>query len=203
MALRIYLIRHGETEWSLNGRHTGRTDLPLTEHGEEEARKLGTRMPKECFSRVFSSPRLRARSTCELMGIAAGMEIDRDVAEWDYGDYEGLRTVEIRKLRPQWNIFRDGCPGGELPAQIGARADRVIARLRKLDGDVALVSHGHFGRVFGARWIGLRVDQAEHLLLTTASVSVLEHDPVRAADGAIALWNADAQHLCDSHVPLG
>lgn len=203
MAVRIYLIRHGETEWSLNGRHTGRTDLPLTAHGEEEARNLGTRLPKGNFARVFSSPRLRARQTCELMGHAAAMEIDPDLAEWDYGDYEGLRTVEIRKERPRWNIFVDGCPGGESAAEVSDRADRVMARLRKLEGDVALVSHGHFGRVFGARWIGLRVEQAKHLLLTTASVSVLEYDPIRASDGVLALWNADAEHLCHSQVPLG
>jgi probable phosphoglycerate mutase len=203
MAVRVYLIRHGETEWSLNGRHTGRTDVPLTEHGEEESRKLGVRLPKETFSRVFSSPRLRARRTCELMGLAAVMEIDSELAEWDYGNYEGLRTAEIRKRRPQWNIFRDGCAGGESPTQISERVDRIIARLRKLEGDVAIFSHGHLGRVFGARWIGLRVDQAERLLLGTASVSVLEYDPTRAAEGAVALWNADAQHLCDSHVPLG
>ena len=203
MAVRVYLVRHGETEWSLNGRHTGRTDLPLTDHGEDESRKLGTRLPKETFSRVFSSPRLRARRTCELAGLAADMEIDSDLAEWDYGDYEGVRTVEIRKHHPHWNILRDGCPRGESPAQIGERTDRVVARLRKLEGDVAIFSHGHLGRVFGARWIGLRVDQAERLLLGTASVSILDYDPTRGNDGVIALWNADAEQLCDLHVPLG
>jgi probable phosphoglycerate mutase len=203
MAVRVYLVRHGETEWSLNGRHTGRTDVLLTVHGEDESRKLGTRLSKESLSRVFSSPRLRARRTCELVGLAADMEIDSDLAEWDYGDYEGARTIEIRKHHPQWNIFHDGCPRGESPAQISERTDRVVARLRKLEGDVAIFSHGHLGRVFGARWIGLRVDQAERLLLGTASVSILDYDPARGNEGVVTLWNANVEHLCDSHMPLG
>ncbi len=136
MALHLYFVRHGETEWSLTGRHTGRTEIPLTDVGEQEARKLGTRLPKESFTRVLSSPRLRARRTCELMGLAAVMEIDPELAEWDYGDYEGMRSVEIRKTRPDWNLFRDGCPGGESPAAISGRADRFIARVRQTEGVV-------------------------------------------------------------------
>ena len=168
MLPRIYLIRHGETEWSLSGQHTGRTDIPLTARGEDEARELGQRLRDIQFARVLTSPRQRARRTCELAGLGPVAEIEPDLAEWDYGDYEGQRSADIRKARPDWNLFRDGCPRGEMPAQISDRADRLIARLRVLDGNVALFSHGHFGRVLAARWIGLPVSEGQHFLLPTA-----------------------------------
>jgi len=203
MSTRIYFIRHGETEWSLQGRHTGVTEQNLTAHGEEEARKLGTRLPKDYFVHVLSSPRVRARRTAELMGLAPALEIEPELAEWNYGDFEGLRTAEIRQSRPDWDIFRDGCPGGETPAQIAGRADRVIARLRSFDGVVAVFSHSHFGRVLGARWIGLEVVVSAHLMLGTTSLSILDWDPQHLPKAAISLWNSEAAHLCDVHVPLG
>ena len=189
----IYFIRHGETAWSLSGQHTGRTDLPLTEHGEKEARKLAERLSAVRFSRVFTSPLLRARRTCELAGLGDAANIEADAVEWDYGDYEGQRPADIRKERPDWNIFRDGCPNGESPEQVSGRADQLIGRLRNTEGNVALFSHGQFLRVLGARWIGLPVRYAQYLLLSTASVSILgfEHDRVEAP--AIILWNAVAK----------
>jgi broad specificity phosphatase PhoE len=187
---RLYLMRHGETAWSLSGQHTGRTDIPLTEQGEQDARKLADRLRTVKFSRVFTSPLQRARRTCELAGLGNLAEIEPDLAEWDYGEYEGQRPADIRKARPDWNVFRDGCPGGELPAQISERADRLIARLRTLEGNIAIFSHGHFGRVLGARWIGLGIRQAQHLLLGTASVSVLGYEHNLAEAPAIVLWNA-------------
>ncbi len=203
MALHLYFVRHGETEWSLTGRHTGRTEIPLTDVGEQEARKLGTRLPKESFTRVLSSPRLRARRTCELMGLAAVMEIDPELAEWDYGDYEGMRSVEIRKTRPDWNLFRDGCPGGESPAAISGRADRFIARVRQTEGAVAVFAHSHFGRVLAARWIGADVTLAQFLVLATTSLSLLEWNVAANSGPAISLWNAEAAHLGDVLGPLG
>lgn len=186
----VYLIRHGETAWSLSGQHTGRTDIPLTPAGEQEAQALGAALRGVRFTRVFTSPRIRARRTCELVGLPANAEIEPDLAEWDYGAYEGQRSDEIRGRRPGWNLFRDGAPQGESPADVAARADRVIARLRAEDGPVAVFSHGHFGRVLGARWIGLPVEEAQHLLLTTASLSILGYDHGRRDQPAIALWNA-------------
>jgi broad specificity phosphatase PhoE len=190
MPSRLYLFRHGETEWSRSGRHTGRTDIPLTEQGEQNARKLEERLRDLRFSQVFTSPRQRARRTCELAGLGPAAKIEPDLAEWDYGDYEGLRSVDIHQRRPDWNIFRDGCPGGEMPPQVSARADRLIARLRTLDGNVALFSHGHFGRVLAARWIGLPVSAGQRFLLDTASLSTLgyEHDDLESR--VIALWNS-------------
>ncbi len=190
MLPRIFLIRHGETEWSLSGQHTGRTDIPLTEQGEQDARKLAEPLRAVRFSGVFTSPRQRARRTCELVGLDAVAEIEPDLAEWDYGDYEGQRTVDIRKGRPDWNLFRDGCPRGESPAQVFDRADRLIARLRAMEGNIAAFSHGHFGRVVAARWIGLSVRQAQHFLLSTASLSILGHEHNLAEEPAIVLWNA-------------
>jgi broad specificity phosphatase PhoE len=192
MLPRIYLIRHGETEWSLSGQHTSRTDIPLTEQGEQDARKLGERLRDLNFSQVFSSPRQRARRTCELTGLAQVAEIEPDLAEWDYGDYEGKRSADILPARPDWNLFRDGCPRGETPAQISDRADRLIVRLRVLDGNVALFSHDHFGRVLAARWIGLPVSEAQHFLLDTASFSILGYEHNLADSPVIALWNADS-----------
>ena len=190
MLRKVYLMRHGETAWSLSGQHTSRTDLPLTEAGEQAARQLADRLRGVAFDRVFTSPRLRARRTCELAALGPAGEIEPDLAEWDYGDYEGRRSAEIMAERPGWNIFRDGCPGGEAPAQVAERADRLITRLRSLSGTIALFSHGHFGRVFAARWIGWPAAEGQRLLLGTATVSILgyEHDDPSAP--VISQWNA-------------
>jgi probable phosphoglycerate mutase len=187
--LRVYVIRHGETAWSLSGQHTGRTDIPLTAQGEEEARELEPYLQGIRFSTVLTSPRARARRTCALAGLDAGAAVEPDLSEWDYGDYEGQRSVEIRKARPDWNIFRDGCPGGETPAAIAGRADRLIARLRRLHGNVALFSHGHFGLVLAARWIGLDVVEGQHFSLSTGSLGVLSNDPRHPDVPVLALWN--------------
>ena len=190
MGQRIYLIRHGETEWSLSGQHTGSTDIPLIARGEDAARNLGLRLREIPFARVLTSPRLRARRTCELAGLGPVAEIEPDLAEWDYGDYEGLLSAEILKGRPDWNIYRDGCPDGESPGQISARADRLIVRLRGLVGNVALFSHGHFGRVLAARWIGLPLGEAQRFQLDTASLGILSYERDRGESPVIALWNA-------------
>ncbi len=167
MALRLYLVRHGETEWSLSGRHTGRTDVPLTARGEDEARELAPWLNSVQFSRVLCSPRHRARCTCELTGLGSAAETEPDLAEWDYGDYEGMYSHEIRAARPGWDVFRDGCPGGEMPTQVSDRADRVFARLSAVEGNVALFSHGHFGCALAARWIGLPIANGLHFSLST------------------------------------
>ena len=190
MLQRLYLVRHGETAWSLSGQHTGRTDIPLTEQGEQDARELAERLRGVSFSRVFTSPLKRARRTCELAALNKIAEIEPDLVEWDYGDYEGQSAAEIRKVRPDWNIFRDGCPGGESPIQVSERADRLIARLRTLEGDLAIFSHGHFGRVLAVSWIGLPLEQAQHFLLDTASLSILGYGHNLAEEPAIILWNA-------------
>jgi len=183
-----YLVRHGETAWSLSGRHTGTTDVPLTEHGERAAQRLAARMRGLAVAKVFSSPLVRAVRTCELAGFGAGAELDADLCEWDYGAYEGRRTVDIRKERPDWQLFRDGCPGGESPAQVAARADRVAARVRAVPGNVLLFSSGHFLRVLAARWLGQEAGAGRHFLLGTAALSALgyEHD---RAEPVIRLWN--------------
>ncbi|HEY5794748.1 MAG TPA: histidine phosphatase family protein [Bosea sp. (in: a-proteobacteria)] len=190
--LQIYLVRHSQTEWSLSGQHTGRTDIPLTPHGEDEARALEPRFRTLGFTHVLTSPRQRARQTAMLAGLGAKAAIEADLAEWDYGDYEGLRSVEIRAERPGWDILRDGCPNGESPAQITARADRIVALLSSLSGKVAVFSHGHFGRCLAARWIGLEVDAVRHLLLGTACYSVLGYDPGHPENRVIAQWNIAA-----------
>ena len=190
MLQRLYLVRHGETAWSLSGQHTGRTDIPLTERGEKDARTLAGRLHGVSFNRVFTSPLQRARRSVELAALNRPAEIDPDLAEWDYGDYEGMRTDEIRERKPDWSIFRDGCPRGESATQVSLRADRVIARLRKLEGDIAVFSHGHFGRVLAARWIGLGIEQALHFLLGTASLSILGYGHKLVEEPAIILWNA-------------
>jgi broad specificity phosphatase PhoE len=194
---RLYLVRHGGTAWSLSGQHTGRTDLSLTEPGEQESRALGERLRFVRFEHVFSSPLLRARQTCQAIGWAT-VEIEPDAVEWDYGDYEGQRSIDIRERRPGWNLFRDGCPHGETPEQVSGRADRLLARLRALQGTIAICSHGDFGRVLGARWIGLSVQQAQHLLLHTASLSVLGYEHNVLDHPAIALWNASDDMLDSS-----
>jgi len=193
--LRLYLIRHGETEWALSGRHTGLTDIPLTQNGEDEARKLGKHLRDIQFAQVLTSPLQRAHQTCALVGLEPVPEIEPDLAEWDYGDYEGKRSVDIHKERPDWNVFRDGCPHGERPAQISARADRLIARLCKLDGNIALFSHGQFGGVLAVRWIGLAVVEAQHFPLGTASVSVFTFASHHPTVPVIALWNATAHNI--------
>jgi broad specificity phosphatase PhoE len=188
--LQLYFVRHGQTEWSLSGQHTGRTDIPLTARGEDEARELGVRLRTIQFALVLTSPRQRARRTCELAELGLTAEPEPDLSEWDYGDYEGLRSVDIRENRPGWNVFRDGCPHGETPMQISARADRLIARLSGLNGNIALFSHGHFGCVLAARWIGLPATEGQHFVLTTASLSILGREPRRPDVRVISLWNA-------------
>jgi probable phosphoglycerate mutase len=189
----IYLARHGETAWSLTGQHTGFTDLPLTEHGEQNARALRERLTGLKFAKVFTSPLQRAARTCELAGFGAVAEVDRDLVEWNYGQYEGLRTVEIHAERPEWDLFRDGCPGGESPAQVGARADGVLNRVRAVGADVLLFSSGHFLRVLAARWLGLEPGAGRYLLLSTASLSsvAFEHNQ---SQPVIRLWN-DTRHV--------
>lgn len=190
MTLRLYFVRHGETEWSLSGRHTGRTDIPLTAHGEDEARALAPWLAHIRFVAALTSPRLRARRTGELTGLSVAAEVEPDLAEWDYGEYEGRRSTDICAGRPGWNVFRDGCPGGELPAQVSERADRLIAHLRTFDGDVVLFSHGQFGCVLAARWIGLPVAEGRHFSLGPASLSVLAYSSTHSDVRVIGLWNA-------------
>jgi broad specificity phosphatase PhoE len=192
---RLYLIRHGETAWSLSGQHTGRTNIPLTEQGEQDARELAERLHVVRFSRVFTSPLQRARRTCELAGLGEVAEIEPDLTEWDYGDYEGQFSLDTRKKRPDWNLFRDGGPRGESPAQVSERADRLIARVRTLGDNIALFSHGQFGRALAARWIGLGVGQAQHFVLHTASLSILGYEHNLAEEAAIVLWNATSNDL--------
>ena len=187
---RVYYFRHGETLWSKSGQHTGSTDIPLTPEGEAEARALAPRLAGVKFTHVFVSPRLRARQTCELAGLGATAEVDDELVEWDYGEYEGLRSVEIRAHRPGWEIFRDGCPGGESPDEIVRRVDRVIHRLRALSGNIAVFSHGHFGRVFGVRWLGMPIRQARHFALSPASLSILGSDPARDEVEMMLAWNS-------------
>lgn len=191
----VYLIRHGETNWSLSGQHTGRTDIPLTEHGEEQARTLALQLRDIPFTHVLTSPRQRARQTCDLSGLGTKAEIEPDLAEWDYGDYEGRKSEDIYKQRADWNIFRDGCPHGEMPAQVSARADRLIARLNTLEGKVALFSHGQFGSVLAARWIGLALAEATHFPLGAASIGILCYDSRHNNVAVIALWNATSHEI--------
>jgi probable phosphoglycerate mutase len=172
---RVFLIRHGETEWSLSGQHTGITDIPLTEHGRTMPRLLAPILAKVSFARVFTSPLQRARETCELAGLGTRAEIDRDLTEWNYGDYEGLTPKEIHGKAPRWMLFRDGCPGGEGPEDVGRRVDSVIERVRAVEGDIALFAHGHVFRVFAARWIDLPATAGCHFILDTATVSVLSY----------------------------
>jgi len=199
--LRLYLVRHGETEWSLSGQHTGRSDIPLTGHGEEEARALASCFRDIPFGHVLTSPRQRARRTCDLAGLGIAAKVESDLAEWDYGEYEGQRSVDIRKRRPGWMVFRDGCPGGEMPAQVALRADRVIARLGAMHGNVAVFSHGQFSCVLAARWIGLPLIEARHFSLGPASLSVLGYNPDHPEVAVIALWNAGAKALFASRRP--
>ena len=187
--LQLYFIRHGETAWSLSGQHTGRTDIPLTAHGEDEARGLEPCLRAIEFARVLTSPLQRARRTCELAGLGTSAVIEPDLAEWDYGDYEGKYPVDTLKERPNWNLFRDGSPGGESPAQVSARADRLIKKLQALEGNVALFSHRQFGCVLAARWIGLMAVEGQHFALGPASLSILGHEASHPKTRVIALWN--------------
>ena len=187
----VYLARHGETEWSLSGRHTGLTDLPLTERGERNARRLGERLSGLKFARVFTSPLQRAARTCELAGFGAQAQVDRDLLEWDYGQYEGRRTKEIHDTRPDWQLFRDGCPGGESPEQVGARADSMLGKVRAIQGDVLIFSSGHLLRVLAARWLGLEPAAGKYFLLSTASLSALGYERTQPV---IRLWN-ETRHV--------
>ncbi len=189
----VYLARHGETAWSLSGQHTGRTDLPLTGRGEDQARALGGRLHGLVFAKVLTSPLQRAVRTCALAGFGATADTDPDLAEWDYGAYEGRRTADILTERPDWQLFRDGAPGGEMAEQVAARADRVIARIRAVHGNVLVVSSAHISRVLAARWLGLPPSGGRCFFLGTASLSLLgyEHD---MTEPIVRLWN-DQSHL--------
>ncbi len=184
--MEVFAIRHGETAWSLSGQHTGKTDIPLTGNGRELAKRLQPALAKEEFGLVLVSPRQRAQETCRLAGLGPRAIIEPDLAEWDYGDYEGLTSKEIHTKAPGWQLFRDGCPGGESPEQVGARADRVIARARQADGNVALFAHGHILRVLGARWIRLPPNSGQHFLLETGACCVLGY---YRESPAIRAWN--------------
>jgi len=189
----VFLARHGETAWSLTGRHTGLTDLPLTAQGECNARLLGEWLKERTFGKVFTSPLQRARRTCELAGFGSAAEVDRNLVEWNYGNYEGRRTIEILAERPDWQLFRDGCPDGESPEQIGARADGVVSRLRAINGDVLVFSSAHFLRVLAARWLGLETVMGRFFMLNTGSLSALGYENSFSRP-AIQLWN-DISHL--------
>jgi broad specificity phosphatase PhoE len=185
----VYLVRHGETEWTLSGRHTGLTNLPLTPGGEEQARRLRSRLTAIPFARIFTSPLQRAVRTCELCEYGSASEVDPDLTEWNYGDYEGKKRPEILTNRPDWIIFRDGCPNGESPEDVGHRADRVIARLRQLEGTTLVFSSGHFLRVLIARWLGLAPSSGSYFKLGTATLSVLGYDHNNPLEPIIRLLN--------------
>ncbi len=186
----VYLARHGETAWTISGQYTGRTDVPLTERGERNARRLAERLRGMTFAKVFTSPLQRAARTCELAGFGAVAEIHRDLLEWNYGRYEGRISAEVHKEHPDWQLFRDGCPGGESPGDVSTRADRVMKRVRSVEGDVLIFSSGHFLRAFAARWLGLDVAIGRFFMLSTASLSALgyEHNLSRPV---IRLWDDD------------
>jgi probable phosphoglycerate mutase len=189
----IYLARHGETAWSISGQHTGRTDIPLTDRGERNAQRLSERLHGLSFANVFTSPLRRARRTCELAGFGDVAQVDDDLLEWDYGQYEGKTSKEIHAIRPEWDLFRDGCPGGESPQQVGIRADRIVKKVRAINGDVLLFSSGHLLRVLAARWLALEPGGARYFLLGTASLSALsfEHNE---SNPAIRFWD-DTRHV--------
>jgi probable phosphoglycerate mutase len=182
----VFAIRHGETAWSLSGQHTGTTDIPLTDNGRRLAERMRPVLAKQAFALVLCSPMQRARETCELAGLGNKAVIDHDLAEWNYGEYEGLTPRQIHESAPGWLIFRDGCAGGESPEEVAARADRVIARARVVDGDVALFAHGHVLRVLAARWIGLPAGSGQHFLLDTGTLCVLGY---YRDIPAVKVWN--------------
>src|SRR3989441_1745285 len=189
----VYLARHGEMAWTVTGQHTGLTDLPLTDRGERNARRLGERLSGLKFAKVFTSPLQRAMRTCALAGFGSVAETGRDLVEWDYGEYEGRLTVDILRERPDWQLFRDGCPGGESPQQVAARADRVLNRVRAAPGNVLLFSSGHFLRMLAARWTGVETSRADAFMLSTASLSALGYENSREHP-VIRLWN-ETHHL--------
>lgn len=193
----VYLVRHGETAWTITGQHTGLTDLPLTERGEANARRLADRLQGITFAKVFTSPLKRARRTCELAGFGQVAELDHDLVEWDYGRYEGRLTADILRERPDWQLFRDGCPDGESPEQVATRSDRVVSRARGVAGNVLLFSSGHFLRVLATRWIGIAPINGQALMLSTASLSALSYEN-SLVHAAIALWN-DTRHVLPSN----
>lgn len=184
----IFLARHGETAWSLTGQHTGLTDLPLTARGERNARRLAKRLSGLVFAKVFTSPLQRAVRTCELAGFGAAAEVDSNLVEWNYGDYEGLRTVEIQAKHADWQLFRDGCPGGESPTQVGERADHVARRLRAANDNILIFSSGHFLRVLAARWLGLEPAAGRYFMLRTASLSAFGYEN-NLSRPVIELWD--------------
>ncbi len=187
---KIYLVRHGETEWSLDGRHTGSTDIPLTANGEDQAARLRKRLEAIQPVLVLSSPAQRARRTCELAGWGNSMQIDANLSEWDYGDYDGRTTPDIHKERPDWSLFRDGCPNGEPVEEVSLRSDRIIARVRALEADVLLFGHSHMFRILAARWLTLPAQGGAYFKLAPASVSVLSFEHT-LAEPVIALWNEE------------
>ena len=194
----VLAIRHGETEWSLNGRHTGRTEVPLTDNGRRLAKLLRPALTDRTFALVLVSPLQRARETCELAGVASGAVVEPDLVEWNYGEYEGLTPKQIREQAPDWLIFRDGCPGGETPEQVGARADRVLARARAVEGDVALFAHGHVLRVLVARWLEWPAGAGQHFLLDTGTLSVLSY---YGGIPALKTWNASIVGSVSARTP--
>jgi probable phosphoglycerate mutase len=189
--MNVFVIRHGETKWSLSGQHTGTTDVPLTDNGRRQAERLRPVLARQTFALVLVSPLQRARETCDLAGLGDGAIIDPSLIEWNYGEYEGLTPQQILAKRPDWLIFRDGCPSGEAPRQVGARVDQVLARARATDGDVALFAHGHVLRVLAARWIGLPSRAGQHFLLNTGTFSVLAY---YHEVPAVRIWNG---HVAD------
>jgi len=191
----LYLARHGETAWSVTGQHTGLTDLPLTDRGERNARQLGERLAGIPFAKVFTSPLQRAARTCELAGFGARAEADPNLVEWNYGEYEGLRTAEIRASNPEWELFRDGCPNGESPEEVGGRANLIVHRVRALEGNVLIFSSGHFLRMLAACWLGLDPCAGRFFMLKTASVSALGYEQSRSWP-VMRFWN-DTRHVED------
>ena len=187
MSKELVLVRHGQTEWSLSGQHTGRSDIPLTEEGRRQAGLLREALRRRSFARVLTSPLSRAVDTCQLSGLGEGAEPDDGLLEWDYGEYEGITTPRIREGQPGWGLWRDGCPGGESPAQVGARADRMLESIEGVEGDIALFAHGHILRVIAARWIGLGPEGGGLLALSTATLSALGFERERRV---VRLWNA-------------
>jgi broad specificity phosphatase PhoE len=186
----VVLVRHGETEWTKTGQHTGTTDIDLTETGRRQAERLGTVLSGRHFATVLTSPLLRAAETCRLAGLADAAEVRDDLAEWDYGAYEGRTTRDIRAERPGWSLWDDGVPGGESADDVGQRADRLIAELRSLGGDVAVFSHGHLLRVMAARWVGLPPGGGKRLALHTATISVLGYE---RETRVLVHWNQDCE----------
>ncbi|HEY7244926.1 MAG TPA: histidine phosphatase family protein [Xanthobacteraceae bacterium] len=184
--MNVFAIRHGETAWSRSGQHTGTTDIPLTDNGRRLAKRMRPVLAAEAFALVLCSPMQRARETCELAGLGDKAVIDFDLVEWNYGEYEGLTPKQVQETAPGWLIFRDGCPGGEAPEQVGARVDRLIARSRAVAGNTALFAHGHLLRVFAARWIGLPASGGQHFLLNTGTLCVLGY---YHEIPAVRIWN--------------